>query len=81
MGPSLLIATCLNLAIRTARWPAEFDEKFSDARMDKEIEYAAHLAGRVLSILMHRHDVIFPSKKEPWYQANDEDVPNQKPLV
>ena len=75
MGLSLLIATCLILAIRTAKWPANFDEKFSDAGMDKEIDYAAHLAGRVLSVLMHRHETIFPSKNVPWYQANDEDVP------
>jgi hypothetical protein len=44
MGPSLLIATCLILAIRTAKWPANFGEQFSDAGMDREIDYAAHLA-------------------------------------
>lgn len=76
MGPSLLIASCLILAIRTARWPADFDEKFSDTALDKEIEYAAHLAGRVLSVLIHRHETIFPQRQEPWYQAkDDEDVP------
>jgi hypothetical protein len=48
MGPSLLIATCLILATRTARWPANFDDKFSESGLDKEIDYAAHLAGRVL---------------------------------
>ena len=75
MGPSLLIATCLIFAIRTARWPAEFDEKFSESGLDKEIDYAAHLASRVLSVLTHRHEPIFPNKNVPWYQANDEDVP------
>ena len=42
MGPSLLITTSLSLAVRTARWPAQFD--------------------------------ISP-EKEPWYRANEEDVP------
>jgi len=54
--------------------PANFDEKFSESGLDKEIDYAAHLASRVLSVLTHRHEAIFPSKKVPWYQANDEDV-------
>lgn len=75
MGPSLLIATCLILAIRTAKWPAHFDEKVSEASLDREIEYAAQLADRVLSHLIGRRLTIFPSKKEPWCQANDEDVP------
>jgi hypothetical protein len=75
MGPSLLIATCLILTIRTAKWPANFNEKFSVSGLDKEIDYAAHLAGRVLSVLMHPHETIFPSKKVPWYQASEEDVP------
>jgi hypothetical protein len=49
MGPSLLIATCLILAIRTARWPVRSDERVSDMDLEREIEHAAHLAGRVLS--------------------------------
>ncbi len=75
MGPSLLIATCLILAIRTAKWPAHFDEKVSAMDLEREIEYAAHLASRVLSKLISFRPGIFPSKKEPWFQANDEDVP------
>jgi hypothetical protein len=51
MGPSLLIATCLILAIRTAKRPATWDAATSSTELDAEIEYAAHLAGRVLSLL------------------------------
>jgi hypothetical protein len=40
-----------------------------------EIEYAAHLAGRVLSLLVGYHEAIFPRRKEPWYQATYEDNP------
>ena len=37
MGPSLMIATCLILAIRTAKWPPNFDASFSEASLDQEI--------------------------------------------
>ena len=49
MGPSLLIGTCLILAIRTAKWPATFNERCSEMDLDREIAYAAQLAGRVLA--------------------------------
>ena len=75
MGPSLLIATCLILAIRTAKWPSNYDAKMSEMDLNREIEYAAHLADRVLSTLTAKKSLIFPSAKKPWYQANDEDVP------
>ena len=75
LGPSLLISTCLILAIRTAKWPARFDEKLSNHELDAEIDYAAHLASRVLSRLISREEGIFPQKRVPWYQPNDEDVP------
>jgi hypothetical protein len=37
MGPSLLIGTCLILAIRTAKWPATFNERCSEMDLDREI--------------------------------------------
>ncbi len=75
MGPSLLIATALILAIRTARWAARFDDKLSETDLDQEIDHAAHLANRVLAKLVARSPDMFPSMQEPWYQATDEDVP------
>jgi hypothetical protein len=75
MGPSLVIATSLILAIRTARWPAQFDTQLSETDLAKEIEFAEHLARRVLMTLITKDEAIFSRKKEPWYQANDEDVP------
>jgi hypothetical protein len=75
MGPSLLIATCLILAVRTAKWPANFSEHTSASNLEQEIEYAAHLAGRVLSKLMAARSAMFPSKKEAWYQPDGEDEP------
>jgi hypothetical protein len=75
MGPSLLIATCLILAIRTAKWPALWGSQTSNTDLDAEIQYSAHLAGRVLMALVGTNEVIFPRKKEPWYQASDEGTP------
>ena len=75
MGPSLLIATCLILAIRTARWAAQSDAALSGVDLEQEIDHAAHLANRVLSKLVISNPELFPSRKEPWYQPNDEDVP------
>ena len=42
--------------------------------MNEEIEFAAYVSGRVLARLMTKCEEIFPQRKEPWYQANDEDV-------
>ena len=75
MGPSLLIATCLIVAIRTAKWLAGIDTKSSNSELDKEISYAADVAQRVLSALTSAHPSIFPSRKQPWYRATSEDHP------
>jgi len=75
MGPSLLIATCLILAIRTAKWPSNFDGKVSAPDLDREIDYAAHLAGSVLRSRVSRHPNLFPSVRKPWYQPSGTDEP------
>ncbi len=75
LGPSLLIATCLIVAIRTAKWEASADSKLSGRELDQEIDFAAHVAGRVLSRLMRANEVMFPQRKEPWYKPDGEDQP------
>jgi hypothetical protein len=76
MGPSLLIAACLILAVRTTKWtPRSSGGTTSDRDLEVEIENAIHLAGRVLSELVSRHETIFRRKKEPWFMPNDEDAP------
>ncbi len=64
MGPSLLIATCLILAIRTAKWAARSDAALSEVDLDQEIDHVAHLPSRVLAKLVSRHPGIFPSLKD-----------------
>ena len=75
MGPSLLIATCLIVAIRTAKWSATIDARNSNSELDKEITFAASVAQRVLSALTSTHPSLFPSRRQPWYRATDEDYP------
>ena len=75
MGPSLLIATCLIVAIRTAKWSATIDAKNSNSELDKEIDFAEHVAQRVLSAVMKLSPSIFPSRKQPWYRATSDDHP------
>ncbi|HEY2471059.1 MAG TPA: hypothetical protein VGI45_24905 [Terracidiphilus sp.] len=74
MGPSMLIATSLIVAIRTAKWAPRRDSLLSDQDLNVEIDFAAYVADRVLSRLMTKCEAIFPQRKEPWYQPNEEDV-------
>jgi hypothetical protein len=73
MGPSLLIATCLIVAIRTAKWPAREDNSLSGQDLTNEIHFAASVASRVMTALIGKYGSIFPQRKEPWYQASEED--------
>ncbi len=43
MGPSLLIATALIVAIRTAKWPARCDTSLNGAELNDEIHFAANV--------------------------------------
>jgi hypothetical protein len=75
MGPSLLIASALILAIRTARWPAALDENLVSAELDQEIDYAALLATRTLSRLLKQKESMFPSRKEARYAPEEDESP------
>jgi hypothetical protein len=76
MGPFLLIATCLILPIRTAKWPTRSSESTaSNTDLEREIEHAAFLAGRVFAKLVASHPSIYPNAKKPWYQPDGEDWP------
>jgi hypothetical protein len=76
MGPSLLIATCLILAIRTAKWAARSsDSTAANQDLETEIEHAAYLAGRTFAHLISKNPSIFPNAKKPWFVADDEDHP------
>ena len=75
MGPSLLIATCLIVAIRTARWSVNNDSTTNQINLEEEIRYAARIARRVLGSLIAESPSIFPSVKKPWHQPTENDHP------
>ena len=77
LGPSLLIATALVVAIRTARWEAKAPgEGLADVDldMDREIAFGVRIAHRVMHALLAKHSGLFPHTREPVY-APDEDSP------
>ena len=75
LGPSLLIASALILAVRTAKWPADRDANFSNHALQNEIDFAIGLANSVLSTLLCAKAMMFPHRREPWYPPDDEDSP------
>jgi hypothetical protein len=50
-------------SIRTAKRPAVFDSSFNDTDLDAEVEYSAHLAGRVLSMLTKQNGAMFRAQR------------------
>jgi hypothetical protein len=74
MGPTLLIASALILAIRTARWPV-LDENLVSSELDQEIDYAVLLATRTLSRLLKQKESMFPSRRAERYEPADDENP------
>jgi len=79
MGPSILIAPALSVAIRTAKWAAKAsgDPLCSnvDVDLDREVSYAASITVRVMHELMKKHEGLFPRKREPIFDGvYDEDL-------
>jgi hypothetical protein len=75
LGPALLIASSLVLAIRTARWSPTHSDGLSNVEWDKEVEHSVRIAKVVLSHLAGRCPELFQTKQVPWYVASDEEVP------
>ena len=75
LGPSLLIASCVILAIRTAKWSTRGEDTTAQQDLQVEVDHAITLAGRVLSTLLARKEHLFPSKDVPWYVPSENDEP------
>jgi hypothetical protein len=75
LGPALLIASSLVLAIRTAKWIPTYSDGLSTVDWDKEVEHSARIAKLVLSHLTARYPELFQMKDVPWFVATDEEVP------
>ena len=75
LGPALLIASSLVLAIRTARWSPTHSDGLSQTDWDREVEHSVRIAKSVLSHLNSRSPELFQTRSAPWYVATDDDVP------
>lgn len=77
LGPSIIIATALIVAIRTARWVTKSSEdaRLSDVdiELDKEVAFAARITIRVMHELLRRHGGLFPQRNVPIYEAGSEE--------
>lgn len=69
LGPAVLIASSLVLAIRTARWSPTHSDGLAHVEWDKEVEHSVRIAKIVLSHLTARCPELFQMKEVPWYVA------------
>jgi hypothetical protein len=76
LGPALIIASSLVLAIRTARWPPTHSDGLANMEWEKEIEHSVRIAKIVLSHVTGRCPEMFQMKDVPWYVATDGEVPH-----
>ena len=67
LGPALLIASSLVLAIRTARWDPTHSDGLANVDLEKEVEHSVRIAKIVMSHLTGRYPELFPMKEVPWY--------------
>lgn len=75
LGPPLLIAASLVLAIRTARWSATHSDGLADVDWQNEVEHSARIVKAMLTHVTARFPDLFCTRDIPWYQATDDDVP------
>jgi hypothetical protein len=75
LGPALIIASSLVVAIRTARWPPTHSDGLANMEWEKEIEHSVRIAKIVLSHVTARCPEMFQMKDVPWYVATDDEVP------
>ncbi len=75
LGPTLVIASSLILAIRTARWPRILVDTASAPEWDAEVEQSVKMAHRILSHLISKSPFLFQCKDVPWYQPSEDESP------
>jgi hypothetical protein len=70
LGPVLIIALSLLLAIRTAGWDPTHSDGVANVEWEKEVEHSVRIAKTVLSHLTYRHPTSFNRKMSPgmWRQ-------------
>jgi hypothetical protein len=76
LGPTLLIAASLVLAIRTAKWPHAALEADQPA-WEAEVERSVRIAHGILCHLLSKSPFLFPQKYVPWNGHNEPASPKQ----
>ena len=75
LGPALIIASSLMLAIRTARWPPTHSDGLANMEWEREVGHSVRIEKIVLSHVTARCPEMFQMKDVPWYVATDDEVP------
>jgi hypothetical protein len=75
MGPTLIIASSLIFAIRTAKWARIESSMASNREWSAEVEQSVRMAHLILSHLLGKSPFLFPQKDVPWYEPGEEDSP------
>jgi len=75
LGPALLIASSLVLAIRTARWDATTSDVGSNVEWEREASHSIRIGRFVLAHLISQYPDMFQAKDVPWYVSTDDEVP------
>jgi len=73
LGPTLVIAASVILAIRTARHNPLREPMFENRALEAEIDVALKLAHNLLTTASHRWPRLFKQKDVPWYMPSEED--------
>jgi hypothetical protein len=70
IGPTLIIASSLILAIRTAKWPRLGLGMPPSEEWEAEVEQSVKMAHVILSHLLSGAPFLFPQKDVQWYQRS-----------
>ena len=75
LGPTLVIASSLIFAIRTAKWPRIVVNSVSTPEWDAEVEQSIRMAHGILSHLLSKSPFLFQFKDVAWYQPDEDESP------
>jgi hypothetical protein len=76
LGPTLVIASSLVLAIRTAKWNAQQScATSSSPDWEQEMQRSVQIANRVLAHLIATKPGLFTQHDVPWYQPDEDESP------
>jgi hypothetical protein len=78
LGPALLIASSLVLAIRTARWDPTHSDGLANVDLEKEVDHSVRIAKIVMSHLTGRYPELFSLRDVPWYAPGVMKCPNNR---